>query len=41
MEGGVMQSRTYRDLKTFDISVAMLRDYITRLEREAAQQKKG
>src|SRR5689334_2176858 len=24
MEGGVMQSRTYRDLKTFDTSVAML-----------------
>jgi AcrR family transcriptional regulator len=36
MEGGVMQSRTYRDLKTFDASVAMLRDYVTRLEREAA-----
>jgi TetR/AcrR family transcriptional repressor of nem operon len=43
MEGGVMQSRTYRDLKTFDISVAMLRDYVTRLEREAAglQEKRG
>jgi len=37
MEGGVMQSRTYRDLKTFDISVAMLRDYVTRLEKEASQ----
>jgi AcrR family transcriptional regulator len=37
MEGGVMQSRTYRDLKTFDISVAMLRDYVTRLERDALQ----
>ncbi len=40
MEGGVMQSRTYRDLKTFDISVAMLRDYVSRLEREAAQGKR-
>jgi TetR/AcrR family transcriptional repressor of nem operon len=39
MEGGVMQSRTYRDLKTFDISVATLRDYVSRLEREAAQTK--
>jgi AcrR family transcriptional regulator len=41
MEGGVMQSRTYRDLKTFDISVAMLRDYVTRLEREVAQTKRS
>lgn len=41
MEGGVMQSRTYRDLKTFDISVAMLRDYIARLEHEAAQTGKA
>jgi TetR/AcrR family transcriptional repressor of nem operon len=40
MEGGVMQSRTYRDLSTFDISVAMLRDYVTRLEREAVQTKR-
>lgn len=40
MEGGVMQSRTYRDVKTFDISVAMLRDYVTRLERDAVQLKK-
>ena len=41
MEGGVMQSRTYRDLKTFDISVAMLRDYVTRLEKQATQQGTG
>jgi AcrR family transcriptional regulator len=40
MEGGVMQSRTYRNLNTFDISVAMLRDYIARLECEAAQTAK-
>src|SRR5258707_6244413 len=31
MEGGVMQSRTHRNLEAFDRSVAMLRDYITRL----------
>jgi TetR/AcrR family transcriptional regulator, transcriptional repressor for nem operon len=36
MEGGVMQSRTHRTLEAFDASVAMLRDYFTRLEREAA-----
>jgi hypothetical protein len=36
MEGGVMQSRTHRDVATFDRSVAMLRDYVTRLEKEAA-----
>ncbi|HEX4303817.1 MAG TPA: TetR/AcrR family transcriptional regulator [Rhizomicrobium sp.] len=36
MEGGVMQSRTHRNLAAFDRSVAMLRDYVTRLEREAA-----
>ncbi len=35
MEGGVMQSRTSRELTSFDRSVAMLRDYVTRLEREA------
>lgn len=35
MEGGVMQSRTHRNLEAFDRSVAMLRDYVTRLEREA------
>ncbi|HEY1707787.1 MAG TPA: TetR/AcrR family transcriptional regulator [Rhizomicrobium sp.] len=41
MEGGVMQARTYRDLRTFDTSVAMLRDYIGRLEQEAANAKGG
>jgi TetR/AcrR family transcriptional regulator, transcriptional repressor for nem operon len=35
MEGGVMQSRTYRNLAAFDRSIAMLRDYVNRLEREA------
>ncbi len=35
MEGGVMQARTSRDIAAFDRSVAMLRDYVTRLEREA------
>ena len=35
MEGGVMQSRTHRNLKAFDSSVAMLRDYVTRLEKTA------
>ena len=35
MEGGVMQARTSRDINAFDRSVAMLRDYVTRLEREA------
>jgi TetR/AcrR family transcriptional repressor of nem operon len=38
MEGGVMQSRTQRTLDAFDQSVAMLRDYITRLEKDV---KKG
>jgi TetR/AcrR family transcriptional repressor of nem operon len=32
MEGGVMQSRAQRNLDAFDKSVAMLRDYVTRLE---------
>ena len=36
MEGGFMQARTHRSLETFDISVAGLRDYITRLEQAAS-----
>lgn len=36
MEGGVMQSRAHRTVEAFDRSVAMLRDYVTRLEGEAA-----
>jgi TetR/AcrR family transcriptional regulator, transcriptional repressor for nem operon len=35
MEGGVMQARTHRTIDAFDCSVAMLRDYVTRLETEA------
>ena len=35
MEGGVMQSRTHRTLDAFDASVASLRDYFSRLERDA------
>jgi TetR/AcrR family transcriptional regulator, transcriptional repressor for nem operon len=31
MEGGVMQSRTHRNLDAFDAGVASLRDYFTRL----------
>jgi TetR/AcrR family transcriptional regulator, transcriptional repressor for nem operon len=43
MEGGVMQSRTQRTLAAFDQSVAMLRDYVRRLETDATddQRKKG
>jgi TetR/AcrR family transcriptional regulator, transcriptional repressor for nem operon len=43
MEGGVMQSRTQRTLAAFDQSVAMLRDYVNRLEADAARErsKKG
>ena len=32
MEGGVMQSRTYRTTQAFDAGVAMLRDYFDRLQ---------
>jgi TetR/AcrR family transcriptional repressor of nem operon len=35
MEGGVMQSRTYRTLNAFDACVATLRDYFQRLEAAA------
>ena len=35
MEGGIMQSRTHRTPETFDAGVAMLRDYIDRLEADA------
>jgi TetR/AcrR family transcriptional repressor of nem operon len=37
MEGGVMQSRTQRTLAAFDQSIAMLRDYVRRLEADAAE----
>ncbi len=36
MEGGVMQARTHRAIEAFDRSVEMLRDYVRRLETEAA-----
>ncbi len=39
MEGGVMQARTHRSIDAFDRSVAMLRDYATRLETEAKSEK--
>ena len=35
MEGGVMQSRTHRSLEAYDASVALLRDYVSRLEDDA------
>jgi TetR/AcrR family transcriptional regulator, transcriptional repressor for nem operon len=38
MEGGVMQSRTHRTLDAFDRSVAMLRDYVRRLEDDAKRE---
>ena len=39
MEGGVMQSRTQRTLDAFDQSVAMLRDYVTRLENDGKKRR--
>jgi AcrR family transcriptional regulator len=44
MEGGVMLSRTHRDLEDFDSSVALLRDYFERLglapgKKRAARRK--
>jgi len=40
MEGGVMQARTHRRIDAFDRSVAMLRDYVTRLEKQASRENK-
>jgi TetR/AcrR family transcriptional regulator, transcriptional repressor for nem operon len=40
MEGGVMQARAQRSLAAFDTSIAMLRDYVARLEREASHERK-
>ena len=40
MEGGVMQSRTHRRLESFDRSIAMLRDYVSRLQAEDANAKR-
>jgi len=39
MEGGVMQSRTHRTLEAFDAGVAMLRDYLNRLQDAAKQEE--
>ena len=39
MEGGVMQSRTQRNLAAFDQSAAMLRDYVRRLESDAKNER--
>ena len=39
MEGGVMQARTHRSLAAFDTSVAVLRDYVTRLETDARRER--
>jgi hypothetical protein len=35
MEGAVMQARTFRDVGSFDRSIAQLRSYFERLERDA------
>ena len=40
MEGGVMQARTFRDVTSFDRSVAQLRAYFERLERDAASESR-
>jgi AcrR family transcriptional regulator len=42
MEGAVMQARTYRDVKSFDDSIASLRIYLeTMMELQEARAKKG
>jgi len=38
MEGGVMQARTYRDLRPFDAAVATLRDYFNMLQSAASRE---
>ena len=38
MEGGVMQARTYRDVRYFDSAVRQLRTYIDLLQQQALQQ---
>jgi AcrR family transcriptional regulator len=39
MEGGVMQSRSYRDVKPFDMAVGELRAYFDRLLAEGAAER--
>jgi TetR/AcrR family transcriptional repressor of nem operon len=41
MEGGVMQSRTHRSIESFDASVRLLRDYMTRLESTASSRARS
>ncbi len=41
MEGGVMQSRSYRSVKPFDQSVAQLRNYFGCLATKPVRKKKG
>jgi len=41
MEGGVMQSRSYRSIEPFDQAVAQLRDYFDRLEAQAKATAEG
>ena len=40
MEGGVMQSRTHRSLEAFDAGVALLRDYLDRLQNAAKEEER-
>ena len=40
MEGGVMQSRSYRNVEPFDQAVEQLRDYFDRLLAEGAAQRR-
>jgi AcrR family transcriptional regulator len=40
MEGAVMQARTYRTIAAFDQSVAMLRDYLNRLQQSGENRGK-
>ncbi len=39
MEGGVMQSRSYRNVEPFDMAVAELRAYFDRLLAEGAAER--
>lgn len=41
MEGGVMQSRSYRSVEPFDQSIAQLRNYFAYLVTKPARKKKG
>ena len=41
MEGGVMQSRTHRTLEAFDSGVALLRDYLNRLQDAAGKEEEN